>query len=75
MPGNSVILKFCKRTESILFEIFQDNAVAASNSSTTCSAADLESIKQEILKEMKTEMNKMKQEIIEGSSVNTVLVT
>jgi len=52
---------------------FQDNAVSASNSSTTCSAADLESIKQEILREMKTEMNKMKQEIIEGSFIKSLL--
>ena len=37
----------------------QDNA-------SSCSQSDLEAMKQEILREMRLEINKMKQEIIEG---------
>ena len=38
------------------------NSGAAAN----CSQSDLEAMKQEILREMRLEINKMKQEIIEG---------
>jgi hypothetical protein len=47
---------------------FQDNVVGSSNAASVCSASDLENMKQEILREMKIEMNKMKQEIIEGET-------
>jgi hypothetical protein len=42
--------------------------VGSSNAASVCSASDLENMKQEILREMKIEMNKMKQEIIEGET-------
>jgi hypothetical protein len=48
--------------------LFQDNAVGAAGSSASVSTSDLEAMKQEILREMKTEINKMKQEIIEGNN-------
>lgn len=42
-----------------------NNATSSSNS-TTASNAELEAIKQEILREMRKEMSKMKQDIIEA---------
>ena len=42
-----------------------NNATSSSNS-TTASNAELEAMKQEILREMRKEMSKMKQDIIEG---------
>ena len=44
------------------------NNIAATSSSNTTAAsnAELEAIKQEILREMRKEMTKMKQDIIEG---------
>ena len=49
----------------ILFSFyFQDNAVATNGASV--SQSDLDAMKQEILREMRLEINKMKQEIIEG---------
>ena len=48
-----------------------ENAInnATSNSSTAASSTELEAMKQEILREMRKEMAKMKQEIIEGTYI------
>lgn len=40
--------------------------MANSGAAANCSQSDLEAMKQEILREMRLEINKMKQEIIEG---------
>ena len=49
-----------------------ENAInnATSSSNTTASNAELEAMKQEILREMRKEMTKMKQDIIEGKLEN-----
>jgi hypothetical protein len=60
--------KWRKNFNQIIIFSFQDNVVGSSNAASVCSASDLENMKQEILREMKIEMNKMKQEIIEGET-------
>ena len=52
----------------------QDNAVSNSGAASSCSQSDLEAMKQEILREMRLEINKMKQEIIEGELDAIVLL-
>ena len=45
-----------------------NNATSSGGQASTASNAELEAVKQEILREMRKEMAKMKQDIIEGTS-------
>jgi len=65
----------CCRTPSATQVV---NGPSSSNNNSSAASSDLEQVKQEILSEMRKEMNKLKQEILEGSAgphtINNVLL-
>ena len=67
--GSGLMLLCSKRFQSLTGqESLSINAAISSAADTTLSVADLESLKQEILTEVRREINQAKQEIIDGQS-------